>query len=63
MSDQLLTVHAAAAKISMSVSWLYQAVQQGKFPRPIRLGGASRWSSREIDAWIYEQRESRRESA
>jgi predicted DNA-binding transcriptional regulator AlpA len=37
-----------------SVSWLYERMASGEFPRPIRLGGSSSvaWVRQEIDNYI-----------
>lgn len=46
-------IHKVTAKTGMSRSWIYEMVQQGKFPRPIRITSkAVGWVSSEVDAWI-----------
>jgi predicted DNA-binding transcriptional regulator AlpA len=36
----------------MSRSWVFREVAAGNFPRPIKIGGASRWDSAQIEAYI-----------
>jgi len=39
-------------KTGRSTSWLYDAMAQGKFPRPIRDGRSVRWLEHEIDEYL-----------
>jgi prophage regulatory protein len=40
-------------RIGMGRAWTYKKIQEGRFPRPIRLGArAVGWRSQDIDAWI-----------
>jgi len=37
--------------IGLSTSTLYEMMAAGKFPKPIKMGAASRWSAREVAEW------------
>ena len=32
--------------------WFYKLIQEGQFPKPIKLGNRSRWLTSEVDAWL-----------
>lgn len=36
----------------MSDKWFYKLIQEGEFPKPIKLGRSSRWFKSEIEAWM-----------
>lgn len=50
--DPLLNAPTAAALVPMSVTSFYRRVADGTFPRPVKLGGLSRWPKSEILAAI-----------
>jgi prophage regulatory protein len=50
--DTLLKRTDVERKIGQGRSRIYQMIGEGAFPRPVRIGGAVRWSAREIDEWI-----------
>ena len=50
--DPLLTDKEAAAELGVAVSTFRRHVAQGLVPRPLKLGGASRWPRSEVLAVI-----------
>ncbi|HDU8496040.1 helix-turn-helix transcriptional regulator [Morganella morganii] len=32
--------------------WFYKLIQEGQFPKPIKLGRSSRWLKSEVEAWL-----------
>lgn len=64
MSDTFLRFPQVRAKIPYSKSWIYLAIAEGRFPRPIKVGGgrAAMWLSSEIDSWLRKQVELNRSS-
>ena len=48
--DQLFGIGQVTAKVQMGRTWVYSQVKLGLFPRPIKLGRASRWSRVQVDA-------------
>ena len=50
--DTLLTVQDVAAKLAISVRQVWRLVSSGDLPRPIALGGSTRWSKRVIEDCI-----------
>lgn len=50
---RLLRRKAVEARTGLARSTLYQMMQAGQFPKPVRIGGrAVAWLETEIDAWI-----------
>lgn len=35
--------------------WFYKLIQDGQFPKPIKLGRSSRWLKREVEQWLQER--------
>jgi len=58
--DQVLKLPQVLTLVAKSRSSLYQAIQDGAFPPPIRLGSRSvGWRSSEIRAWIQSAAQAR----
>lgn len=36
-------------------SFIYQLIKEGKFPKPVKIGAASRWRESEVQQWIHDQ--------
>ncbi|WP_163366547.1 helix-turn-helix transcriptional regulator, partial [Klebsiella aerogenes] len=32
--------------------WFYKLIQEGEFPKPIKLGRSSRWLKSEVELWL-----------
>ncbi|HCR4010264.1 TPA: AlpA family transcriptional regulator [Morganella morganii subsp. morganii] len=32
--------------------WFYKQIQEGQFPKPIKLGRSSRWQKSQVEAWL-----------
>lgn len=45
--------------IGLSRSNIYQQIQAGKFPAPLKIGRSSRWLASEIQAWVNAQTSAR----
>lgn len=48
----LLTAADAAALLSVSKAHWYRMHNAGRIPLPVRLGGAVRWRTDELRAWV-----------
>ncbi len=35
--------------------WFYKQIQEGQFPKPIKLGRSSRWQKSEVETWLQER--------
>ncbi len=49
---KFLCMKEVEAKIGFKKSWVHKRVKEGVFPPPIKIGGASRWLSSDIDQWM-----------
>lgn len=53
MSETILRFPSVKAQSGLSRSHIYEQVQRGEFPAPVRLGRrAVGWLQSEVDAWI-----------
>ena len=51
-SDELIRLAEVETAVGLKRSQIYEDIKNNAFPRPAKLGAASRWSRREINAWI-----------
>lgn len=49
---RLERLSAVIARTGMSRSWIYKEVAAGRFPKQVKIGGASGWSAAAVDRWI-----------
>jgi len=52
---RLLRMKSVKAKISFSQAAIYRWMQDGTFPRPLKVGGGSAWRESDIDAWLSQR--------
>ena len=51
--DRFLRLDEVKRRVGLGKSMIYRLIQEGKFPAPYKISAfASRWSDREIVAWI-----------
>jgi len=51
--ERFLKLPEVCRRVGLGKSMVYLMIQQGRFPKPYKLApSASRWSEREIIAWI-----------
>ena len=50
--DPLLTDKESAARLNVSVPTFWRRVADGTVPKPLKIGGLSRWPRSEIEAVI-----------
>jgi prophage regulatory protein len=59
-ADALLwSLPTLCQRIGLCRSNIYQQIQGGKFPEPVKIGRSSRWLAAEIEAWVNTQAEAR----
>ena len=51
-SETLLTAQGLGQMLSLSKRQIFRLNSCGKLPRPLRIGGAVRWSERTIQRWL-----------
>lgn len=56
MTDRILRRPEVEQLIGLSRSTIYEAIAQGEFPKPLRIGKrAVGWRQSTIDAWLAER--------
>jgi len=51
--DRLLRINQVIETVGLSQAMIYRLIKQKRFPQPCKPGGvSSRWSEREIQAWV-----------
>ncbi|AXC67013.1 AlpA family phage regulatory protein [Salmonella enterica] len=54
-SDQMVDMAFIVRFTGMTDKWFYKMIQEGKFPKPIKLGRSSRWIECEVKEWLEER--------
>ncbi|HFC8521371.1 TPA: helix-turn-helix transcriptional regulator [Neisseria subflava] len=49
---KFLKIKEVTAQTGCSKTKIYAMIQDGEFPRPYKIGTASRWRSDEVENWI-----------
>ncbi|WP_447882113.1 helix-turn-helix transcriptional regulator [Serratia fonticola] len=53
--DQFVDMAFITRLLGVSDKWIYRLIQDGVFPKPIKLGRSSRWLQSEIESWLQER--------
>ena len=61
LSDQMADMKFITAFTGLTDKWFYKLIKEKKFPKPIKLGRASRWFKSEVEKWLKERIEESRE--
>lgn len=54
-SDQMVDMAFIVLFTGMTDKWFYKLIQEGKFPKPIKMGRSSRWLESEVVMWFKEK--------
>ena len=64
MATAILRLPTVKARTGLSRSTIYLRISEGRFPKPVSLGGrAVGWIEAEIDDWLNQQIEASRKAA
>ncbi|MBS0917588.1 helix-turn-helix transcriptional regulator [Providencia rettgeri] len=55
LNDLLIDMKFITQYTGLTDKWFYKLIQEGKFPKPIKLGRSSRWFKSEVVQWLNEQ--------
>jgi prophage regulatory protein len=55
LPDELMPIPRTETVSGMKRSQIYEMIKKGAFPRPVKLGVASRWSLHEVQKWVADQ--------
>lgn len=50
--DRLIRLSEVVSTVGLCRSAIYQRMAAGTFPKLVKLGRASRWHEREVQAWV-----------
>ncbi|EQB4815781.1 helix-turn-helix transcriptional regulator [Citrobacter cronae] len=63
LEDQFIDMKFITQLTGLSDKWFYKLIQDGAFPKPIKLGRSSRWLKSELEEWLYYRIDESRNSA
>lgn len=52
LNDQFVDMKFITRFTGLTDKWLYKMIQDGEFPKPIKLGRSSRWLQSEVEVWM-----------
>ncbi|HGM9963935.1 TPA: helix-turn-helix transcriptional regulator [Providencia stuartii] len=55
LDDQLVDIKFITHLTGLTDKWFYKLIQDGEFPKPIKLGRSSRWLKSEVEQWLKER--------
>lgn len=55
LGDKFVDMAFITQLTGLTDKWFYKLIQDGKFPKPIKLGRSSRWLESEVEAWLQQR--------
>ncbi|EFN5410312.1 AlpA family transcriptional regulator [Escherichia coli] len=55
LNDQFVDMKFITRLTGLTDKWFYKLIQDGEFPKPIKLGRSSRWLKSEVEQWLQER--------
>lgn len=55
LSDKMVDMAFITEFTELSDKWFYKLIQDGLFPKPIKLGRSSRWLKSEVEDWVQKR--------
>ncbi|MEY0282074.1 helix-turn-helix transcriptional regulator [Providencia rettgeri] len=52
LNDQFVDMKFITQFTGLTDKWFYKLIQDGEFPKPIKLGRSSRWLKSEVEKWL-----------
>ncbi|ENY6783303.1 helix-turn-helix transcriptional regulator [Providencia rettgeri] len=52
LDDQCVDMKFITRLTGLTDKWFYKLIQEGEFPKPIKLGRSSRWLKSEVEQWL-----------
>ncbi|MEX9821765.1 helix-turn-helix transcriptional regulator [Providencia vermicola] len=52
LNDQFVDMKFLTQFTGLTDKWFYKLIQDGEFPKPIKMGRSSRWLRSEVEAWM-----------
>lgn len=55
LNDQFVDMKFITRLTGLTDKWFYKLIQEGLFPKPIKLGRSSRWLRSEVEDWLQQR--------
>ncbi|MDM2940125.1 AlpA family transcriptional regulator [Citrobacter sp. Cy082] len=55
LNDKFVDMAFITQLTGLTDKWFYKLIQDGEFPKPIKLGRSSRWLESEVEAWLHQR--------
>lgn len=55
LNDKLVDMKFITKLTGLTDKWFYKLIQDGQFPKPIKLGRSSRWLASEVHSWLEQK--------
>ncbi len=55
LSDKMVDMAFITEFTGLSDKWFYKLIQEGLFPKPIKMGRSSRWLKSEVESWVCQR--------
>ncbi|CAJ0558674.1 helix-turn-helix transcriptional regulator [Proteus mirabilis] len=55
LNDQFVDMKFICTFTGLTDKWFYKLIQEGEFPKPIKLGRSSRWLKSEVENWLNDK--------
>jgi prophage regulatory protein len=55
LNDKMVDMVFITHFTGLSDKWFYKLIQEGEFPKPIKLGRSSRWLQSEVEKWMQQR--------
>ena len=55
LNDQFVEMKFITRLTGLTDKWFYRLIQDGLYPKPIKLGRSSRWLRSEVEAWLQQR--------
>ncbi|HFD3012501.1 helix-turn-helix transcriptional regulator [Escherichia coli] len=52
LEDEFIDMKFITRLTGLSDKWFYKLIQEGVFPKPIKMGRASRWLKSDLKEWL-----------
>lgn len=52
LEDESIDMKFITRLTGLSDKWFYKLIQEGVFPKPIKMGRASRWLKSDLEEWL-----------
>lgn len=55
LNDKMVDMVFITEYTGLSNKWFYKLIQEGEFPKPIKLGRSSRWLKSDVENWVQQR--------